>query len=74
MKVEHLMHLTVDPSKPVEEIQACIAEISLAHGGAKQLAILQEIDLWLGGVVAGIEQKIAEAERVRKESETEASK
>jgi hypothetical protein len=67
MKVEHLMHLTVDPSKPVEEIKACIAEISLAHG-AKQLAILQEVDLWLGGVIAEVEQKIAEAEKNQTET------
>jgi hypothetical protein len=73
MKVEHLMHLTIDPSKPVEEIKACIAEISLAHG-VKQLAILQEVDLWLGGVVAEIEQKIADTERVKREKETEASR
>lgn len=72
MRVEHLMHLTVDPSRPVEEIKACIAEISLT-AGSNQLAILQEVDLWLGGVIAEIEQKIAAAERVKSESDTEAA-
>lgn len=58
-EVKKLIQLTVDSSKPVEEIKACLIAISLEHG-ANQLSILQEVDIWLGNVIAEAEKKNAE--------------
>lgn len=57
------LELTVDVDKPVEEIKECIIGISIFHG-PNQLAILKEVELWLG-------QTIEEAERKQKEIKTE---
>lgn len=49
------MEILVDLSKPVEEIQTCIAIIVNAHPG-KQLDILHQVDLWLGEQIIKVEE------------------
>jgi|GEM_PF-6119598 hypothetical protein len=56
MKSKVLMELIIDPSNPVEELKACIATVSLQHGTG-QLAILKDLDLWLGRSIEEIESR-----------------
>ncbi|PWW06342.1 hypothetical protein DFQ01_103244 [Paenibacillus cellulosilyticus] len=62
MKARALLELVVDTANPVEEIQACIATISLQHG-PKQLQILKDIEMWLSETIIEMEIKQSSLEK-----------
>lgn len=64
MDAKTLLQLTLDQSKPVEELKACIVLVSSTHPG-NQLEILKSLELWLGESILEIENRITAANETK---------
>jgi len=60
--IKRLMEMTVNAEAPVEEIKEVIIAISICHG-PNQLAILKEIELWLGKTIEDAKAKLKQQEK-----------
>ena len=61
-EIKKKLELTVDIDKPVEEIKECIIGISIFHG-PNQLAILKDVELWLGKTIEEAEAKAKQQDK-----------
>lgn len=59
-EIKKKLEILANVDKPVEEIKECIIAISIMHG-ANQLAILKEIELWLGETITEAEGQLQKA-------------
>jgi len=60
--IKRLLELTVNIETPVEEIKEIVIAISICHG-PNQMAILKEIELWLGKTIEDAEAKSKQPEK-----------
>lgn len=60
--IKKKLDISVDIDKPIEEIKECIIGISIFHG-PNQLAILKEVELWLGKTIEDAETRSKQQER-----------